>query len=38
MLNRLKKEEVAWWEKDELVLSEEFWERYGVEAADGGEL
>ncbi len=38
MLNRLKKEEVAWWEKDELLLSEEFWTRYGAEAADGGEL
>lgn len=38
MLNRLKKEDVAWWERDELELSEEFWQRYGGEASDSGEL
>lgn len=37
MLNRLKKEEVAWWEREELKLCEEFWQRYGEQAPDGGE-
>ena len=37
MLNRLRKEDVAWWERDELILSQEFWQRYGAVEADGGE-
>jgi CRP/FNR family transcriptional regulator len=37
MLNRLRKEEVAWWERDELILSREFWQRYGAGGGNGGE-
>lgn len=37
MLNRLGKEGVASWDRDELLLSEEFWQRYGGESGDGGE-